>query len=178
MKRFTEVLCQMYCEKIKKPMAAIVVRPANIYGPFDDFEWATSHVLPALIRKAVERHDPLEVWGDGKDIKDFIYIDDFIDGILLAMEKLQGFKPLNIATGNPVDIKSALKIILCACDYKDAKIVFNNSKPTMIPKRLIDVSLAQKTIGFHAKVSFEEGLTKTVKWYMQYRSGAKKSSKR
>ena len=76
MKQFTEILCRMYTEKISSPMKIVVVRPANIYGPYDDFEWETSHVLPALIRKVVERHDPIEVWGDGNDIKDFIYIDD------------------------------------------------------------------------------------------------------
>ncbi|MFH1383707.1 MAG: NAD-dependent epimerase/dehydratase family protein, partial [Candidatus Omnitrophota bacterium] len=65
MKRFTEILCQMYAEKIKNPMKVGVIRPANIYGPYDDFEWETSHVLPALMRKVAERHDPIEVWGDG-----------------------------------------------------------------------------------------------------------------
>ncbi len=84
---FTAILCKMYAEKIKKPMKTVVVRPGNIYGPYDDFEWETSHVLPALMRKVVERHSPLEVWGDGSDIKDFIYIDDLIEGLLLAMGK-------------------------------------------------------------------------------------------
>lgn len=91
MKQFTEILCKMYAEKIKNTMKTVVVRPANIYGPHDDFVWETSHVLPALIRKVVERHDPIEVWGDGNDIKDFIYIDDFVEGVLLAIEKIQTF---------------------------------------------------------------------------------------
>ena len=69
MKVFTEKMCEMYASKIKNPMATVVVRPGNIYGPYDDFAWETSHVLPALVRKVVERHIPLEVWGDGKDVK-------------------------------------------------------------------------------------------------------------
>lgn len=168
MKRFTEILCQMYASKIKNPMKTVVVRPANVYGPYDDFEWETSHVIPALIRKVVERHDPVEVWGDGSDIKDLIYIDDFIEGMLLAMEKIETFDPVNIGTGRSCSIKQALQIILMAEDYTDATVVFNTSKPTMIPKRLIDVTKAKKVLGFEAKTSLEEGVKKTIQWYKEH----------
>ena len=167
MKRFSEILCRMYAEKIKKPMMTVVIRPANIYGPYDDFEWATSHVVPALVRKVVERHKPLEVWGDGSDIKDLIYVDDFIEGILLAMEKINTFDPVNIATGRPCSIKDVLSTILRVDGYTDAKITFNTSKPTMIPRRLIDVTKARKLLGFEAKTSLEEGIKKTVQWYRE-----------
>ena len=165
MKRFTEILCQMYAEKIKRPMKTVVVRPANIYGPLDDFEWETSHVIPALIRKVVERHDPIEVWGDGNDIKDLIFIDDFIEGLMLAMEKLEGYDPVNIATGRECSIKQALDAIVKADGYVDGKIVFDASKPTMIPRRLIDTTKAKQLLGFEAKTSIEEGIKKTVEWY-------------
>ena len=167
MKQFTEILCRMYSEKIKKPMKTVVVRPANIYGPFDDFEWETSHVLPALMRKVIERHEPLEVWGDGEDIKDFIYIDDFVEGTLLAMEKLETFEPVNIASGRPCSIKQALGAMLEADGYSEAKVVFDASKPTMIPKRLIDVSKAKELLGFEAKTTIEDGLKKTIEWYRE-----------
>lgn len=167
MKQFSEVLCQMYSQKIKNPMTSIVVRPANIYGPFDDFEWETSHVLPALVRKVVERHAPIEVWGDGKDIKDLIFIDDFIEGVLLAMEKMNSFDPINIGTGVPSSVRQALDEIIKADEYADAKIVYNSSKPTMIPVRLIDVSKAKDQLGFVARTSLAEGLQKTVQWYRQ-----------
>ena len=173
MKRFTEILCQMYAQKIKDPMKIVVVRPANIYGPYDDFEWETAHVIPALIRKVVERHDPVEVWGDGNDIKDLIYIDDFIEGMLLAMEKIHTFDPINIGTGRQSTIKDALKAILAADNYTQAKVAFNNSKPTMIPMRLIDVSKAKRLLGFQAKISLAEGIKRTVEWYKQYISGNK-----
>ncbi|MBW7990855.1 MAG: NAD-dependent epimerase/dehydratase family protein [Planctomycetes bacterium] len=176
MKQFTEILCQMYAEKIKKTMNTVVVRPANIYGPNDDFEWETSHVLPALIRKVVERHNPIEVWGDGNDIKDFIYIDDFVEGILLAMGKLDTFVPVNIATGVPCSIRQALDAILQADEYIDANIVFNSTKPTMIPKRLIDTTRAKQLFGFEAGTSIIEGIKKTVDWYRQKRALVKPKS--
>jgi len=89
MKRFTEVLCRMYGEKLPKPMAIIVLRPTNIYGPNDDFEPATSHVTAALVRKVVERQDPIEVWGTGNDVRDVIYVDDMVEAMIVAMEKIQ-----------------------------------------------------------------------------------------
>ena len=165
MKRFTEIVCEMYSTKIAKPMECCVVRPANIYGEFDDFEWETSHVIPALVRKVVERHDPLEVWGDGNDIKEFIYVQDFIDGMLLAMEKQTGFDPVNIATGNPCTVRDVLGALLKVDDFTDANVVFNTSKPTMIPKRLINIDKAKSELGFSAKVPLEEGLRRTVAWY-------------
>lgn len=165
MKRFNEILCEMYATKIRNPMKVLVVRPANIYGPYDDFEWETSHVIPALIRKVVERHGPIEVWGDGNDIKDFVYVEDLVRGALLAMEKIEIFSPVNIATGKPCTIKEVLNAILIADDYQDAKIVFDSSKPTMIPKRLIDASKAKKLLGFEAKTSLIDGIRRTVGWY-------------
>lgn len=165
MKRFTELACEMYSTKIGKPMKTVVVRPANIYGEFDDFEWETSHVIPALIRKVVERHDPLEVWGDGNDLKEFIYVGDFIDGMLRAMEKLEEFEPINIAAGEPVTVRRILEILLRVDGYENAKLVFDMSKPTMIPKRLIDPSLAALRLGFRARTSLEDGLARTIAWY-------------
>ena len=165
MKRFTEIVCEMYATKIAKPMNVCVVRPANIYGEFDDFEWETSHVIPALIRKIVERHAPLEVWGDGNDLKEFIYVQDFIDGMLLAMEKVGGFDPVNIATGYPCTVKDVLNVLLKVDNFSGADTVFDASKPAMIPKRLIDISKANRLLGFDPKVSLEEGLKKTVTWY-------------
>ncbi len=172
MKRFTELACEMYAKKIAKPMKTVVVRPANIYGELDDFDWETSHVIPALIRKVVERHNPLEVWGDGNDLKEFIYVGDFVDGMLLAMEKLENFEPINIAAGKPVTVREVLGILLRIDNYRDAQLVFDTSKPTMIQKRLIDPSLASERLGFRARTSIEEGLVRTVAWY---RSSVEKS---
>jgi len=165
MKRFTEIVCEMYATKIDKPMKVCVIRPANIYGEFDDFEWETSHVIPALIRKVVERHNPLEVWGNGEDLKEFIYIQDFIDGMLLAMEKIEGFDPINIATGRASTVKEVLDVLLKVDNFSNANIVFDTTKPTMIPKRLINISKAKELLSFDPKIQLQEGLKKTVSWY-------------
>ncbi len=165
MKRFSEIICEMYSIKIKRPMQTVVVRPANIYGPYDDFEWETSHVLPALIRRVVERNNPIEVWGDGKDIKDFIFIDDLVEGLLLAMEKIECFDTVNIASGNQYCLRDLLDIIIKLDGYKNAVVEYDSSKPTMIPKRLIDPNKAKELLGFQAKTSIEEGLKSTIDWY-------------
>jgi GDP-L-fucose synthase len=165
MKRFSEIMNEMYATKIEKTMQTVVVRPANIYGPLDDFNWETSHVLPALIRRVVERHDPINVWGNGNDIKDFIYIDDLVEGLILTMEKLDHFDIINIASGKQYVLKDLLNAIIQIDGFKNAKIIYDSTKPTMIPKRLINPSKAKKLLGFEARTSMEEGLKKTISWY-------------
>ncbi len=165
MKRFSEIICEMYSTKIKKPMDTVVVRPANIYGPHDDFDWESSHVLPALIRRVVERHDPIRVWGDGRDIKDFIYIDDFVDGLLISMDKISGFDVVNIASGQQFRLRDVLDLIVRLDGFGHAKIEYDTSKPTMLPKRLIDPSKAEKLLDFKTKTPIEEGLKNTIQWY-------------
>jgi GDP-L-fucose synthase len=165
MKRFSEIMCEMYATKIKKPMSVIVLRPANIYGPYDDFEWHTSHVLPALIRKVVEHHNPIEVWGDGKDVKDFIYVKDFLEGVVLSLQELDGFHVLNIASGKGYVLNDLLHIMLKLEKLESTEVVYNSAKPSMIPLRLIDPTLAMKLIGFEARTPIEEGLRLTMDWY-------------
>lgn len=165
MKRYTEVLCRMYSEKLKNPMATVVLRPSNIYGPYDDFEFETSHVMAALIRRVVERHDPIEVWGTGDDIRDWIYVDDFIDAMMLAVEKIGSYNPINIGLGKGYSIKEALQMMLEVDGYTDAKIIFNSSKPSMIPIRLIDTTKAETFLGFKAKIGLQEGIKRTIEWY-------------
>ncbi len=165
MKRYGEILCEIYSTKIKNPMKCVVVRPANIYGPYDDFNWETSHVVPSLVRKVVERHNPIEVWGDGKDIKDLIFVGDFIEGLLLAMIKIKKFQPINIATGTSTSVNTVLKTIIGLEKAHTLRIKYNQSKPTMIKKRLLNTSLAKEMLGFVAKTSLEEGLRRTIDWY-------------
>jgi GDP-L-fucose synthase len=126
-------------------------------------------VIPALIRKVVERHAPIEVWGDGKDLKEFIYVGDFIDGLLLAMQRLEGFEPINLAVGKPCTVREVLDLLLAIDGYRDARIVYDASKPTMIPKRLIDPSRAERILGFRARTGLEEGLRRTLAWYRSTR---------
>ena len=171
MKRFSEIMCEMYTGKIRNPMKTLVVRPGNLYGPYDKYTWTESKVIAALIRRAVERCDPFEVWGDGYDIKDFLYIDDFIDGLLVAFEKINDGLPVNIASGEQITIRQVISKVLAAADYQYANVVYDASKPTMIPKRLIDVSRMQHITGWTPQTSIVKGLENTIHWYRtQYAS--------
>ncbi len=167
MKQFGEVLCEMYGTRVKNPMPIVVVRPANLYGPYDDFEPETSHMPAATIRKAVERHDPIAVWGDGTDVKDLLYVEDLVEGMLLAMEKIEGFEVLNIASGVPVTTNDVLRTAIEAEGY-DPRIVFDTTKPAMIPRRLIDTRKATERIGFAARTSLPEGVRRTMEWYKKH----------
>lgn len=165
MKRYTEILCRLYAEKLKKPMKTIVIRPSNIYGPYDDFDLATSHVMAATIRKVMERQAPIQVWGSGDDVRDLIYIDDFVDAVLLAMEKIDTFDPVNIGLGKGYSVKEILSIAMEVDGYRDAKVQYDATKPSMIPIRLIDVSRAETLLGFKAKTDVRDGIAKTIDWY-------------
>jgi GDP-L-fucose synthase len=165
MKRYTEILCRLYSQKIKKPMPAIVVRPSNIYGPYDDFEPATSHVMAATLRKVIERQAPIRVWGTGDDIRDLIYIDDFIDGLVAAAAQLDTYDPVNLGYGQGYSIKEVLQMAIEIDGYQEAKITFDTTKPSMIAKRLIDISKAERVLGFKPKTSLKEGIKKTMDWY-------------
>lgn len=165
MKLFTEKLCEMYTTKIKNSMTCVVVRPGNIFGPYDDFAWETSHVLPALMRKVIERHNPLEVWGDGCDIKDFIYVEDLIEGLMYAMEKINSCDPINIGGGKPISIRDALDVMVRVDHFKNPSIVFNTAKPSMIPIRLINIEKAKRVLGFVPKTPLPVGIAKTMHWY-------------
>src|SRR5262245_15568210 len=164
-KRFSEILCRMYGEKLSTRMTTIVLLPSNVYGPCDKFDFRISHVTAALIRKVVERHDPIEVWGNGDDVRDLIYIDDFVEAALRAMERLSGFTALNIGFGKGCTVKQILRTILELEDCTDAQVDFNPSKPTMIPVRRVDTSKAEQLLGFRARTDLREGLRRTIDWY-------------
>lgn len=165
MKRYTEILCRMYSQKLKNPMKTVVVRPSNIYGTYDDFDFATSHVMAATIRKVIERQNPMKIWGTGNDIRDLIYIDDFIDALILAAEKIEVFDPVNIGYGKGYSIKEILNICMDIVGFRDAILEFDTTKPSMIPKRLIDTSKAENILGFKAKTDIITGIKKTIDWY-------------
>lgn len=168
MKRFSEIMCEMYSNKIKNPMETLVVRPGNLYGPFDKYTWTESKVIAALVRRAIEKQDPFEVWGDGLDLKDFLYIDDFTEGLLLAFAKSDRFMPINIASGIPVTIKEVLAVILKATGHSDAEVKFDSTKPTMIPKRMIDISKMRELTNWSPETNLADGIAKTMEWYKDF----------
>ena len=165
MKRYAEILCLMYSERITPPMPSVVIRPSNAYGPLDDFEFSTSHMTAALIRRVVERHNPLEVWGTGEDLRDLIYIDDLVSGIITAFENTDSYAAVNIASGQGNTVKEVLQTILEVDGYTDVDVRFDPSKPSTIPVRLIDTTKAERELGFTSRTSLREGIRRTVEWY-------------
>lgn len=165
MKRFSEIMCEMYSKKINSPMSTLIVRPGNLYGPRDKYKKKESKVIAALIRRSFEKENPLEVWGDGEDIKDFLYIDDFIDALLETFEKSKDFDIFNIASGVPITIKEVLNEIIQISENEKIEVKFDSSKPTMIPIRMIDISKIKSEIGWQPKTSIYDGLKQTYEWY-------------
>lgn len=170
MRRYVERLGEFTHQSSRTKVA--IVRPTATYGPYDDFDPRTSHVLPALVRKAVERMDPYEVWGTGEEVRDFLYIDDLVRGCLLMVEHGIVGDPVNIGYGSGVTIRDIVGEILMAADYADAKVVYNSSKPTTIPIRVVDTSKARALLGFAPEASLAEGIARTVSWYRDNRSGS------
>ena len=165
MKQFSEVMCEMYSKHVKNPMATLIVRPGNLYGPYDKYTWTESKVIAALIRRAVERQDPFVVWGDGNDLKDFLYIDDFVDGLLRSFACSTDFEVFNIGSGQPVTIREVLAEILSAANYSEASVEYDSTKPTMIPKRMINIDQMRARCDWSPKVPLSEGIRRTVEWY-------------
>lgn len=147
---------------------AIYLLQVNLYGPGDNFNPKSSHVVPALIRKFIEARDQslpsVEIWGTGKPTREFLYVEDAVRGIILATEKYNKPEPVNLGASFEISIKSLANLIKKLTGYQ-GKIIFNSKKPDGQPRRKLDVSRAKKEFGFEAKVKFEEGLKKTIRWY-------------
>jgi len=148
---------------------SIFLMPVNLYGPGDNFDPKSSHVIPALIKKcfaAIENGDDhILVWGTGKASREFLYIEDAAEAIILAAEKYNKSDPVNIGAGFEIAIKDLVKLIAKLTGFK-GKIICDTSKLDGQPRRMLDVSRAEKEFGFIAKTIFEEGLKKTIEWYI------------
>lgn len=151
---------------------AIFLMPVNLYGPRDNFNPASSHVIPALIRKFLEAQDAgqdtVEVWGDGSPTREFLYVEDAAEGILLAAEKFDGPEPVNLGAGQEISIKNLAELIGRLIGFQ-GKLVWDSSKPNGQPRRALDTSRAERLFGFRAQVDFEEGLRRTIDWYKENR---------
>lgn len=151
---------------------AIFLLPVNLYGPRDNFDLHSSHVIPALIRKCVEarlaKEPEVVVWGDGSPTREFIYVEDAAEGILLATEHYYSSEPVNIGSGQEIAIKDLVDMIVRLTGFR-GRIVWDTTKPNGQPRRQLDVSRAAEKFGFKAKVSFEAGLLRTVEWYLENR---------
>jgi GDP-L-fucose synthase len=163
MRRYFEHLAEFVASRSDVKVA--LVRPTAVYGPHDDFDPGTSHVVPALVRKAVEKLDPFEVWGTGDGVRDFLHVEDFARGCLLTMERHAACDPVNIGYGSAVTIRRVVDIILEAAGHSGADVRFDASKPTAIPIRLVDTSKAKRLLGFEPRIPIETGLRDLVRWY-------------
>ncbi|MHC4329152.1 MAG: NAD-dependent epimerase/dehydratase family protein [Planctomycetota bacterium] len=167
MRRYLERLAEYVASKSEMKIA--ILRPTAVYGRFDNFDPVRAHVIPALILKAIERMNPFEIWGTGEEVRDFLHVKDLARGCLLLLEKHAECDPVNIGYGKVGAVKEIVRLILNAADYEDAQIVFNASRPTAIPFRMVDTSKAKRLLGFEHEISLEEGLRDTVEWYKQQR---------
>ena len=151
---------------------AIFLLPVNLYGPRDNFDLESSHVIPALIRKFLEAQETgvaeVEVWGDGSPTREFLYVEDAAEGILLATEHYNGAEPVNLGSGHEISIKHLAELIQRLTGYQ-GQLVWNTSKPNGQPRRGLDTTRAEEYFGFKAAVSFEEGLRRTIDWYREQR---------
>lgn len=149
-------------------MEAAVVVPVNLYGPGDNFDERTSHVIPALVRRCVEAQargdEAIVCWGTGSASREFLYVDDAARGVVAAAECLEDPAPVNLGTGREITIKDLAQKIAELCGY-EGRLVWDASKPDGQPRRCLDTSLAKERLGFEAVVGFEEGLKKTIEWY-------------
>ena len=147
---------------------AIFLLPANLYGPRDNFDLETSHVIPALIRKMVEAPREVILWGDGSPSREFLYVDDCVEGLLLAAERYDGPDPVNLGTGVETTIREAAGLVAEATGF-EGEIVWDTSMPNGQPRRSLDATRAERLFGFRAATPLREGIRRTVAWYRSQR---------
>jgi GDP-L-fucose synthase len=153
---------------------AIYLLPVNLYGPGDNFDLESSHVIPAQIRKMVEATERGEhevvLWGDGSPTREFLYVDDCAEAILLAAERYDGPDPVNLGTGSEISIRDLAETIAELTGY-EGELVWDTSKPNGQPRRRLDTERAARLFGFHASTPLREGLERTIAWYREKASG-------
>ena len=164
------VQCQAYRQQYG--MNAIYLLPVNLYGPRDNFDLETSHVIPALIRKCVEaveeNRGEIVLWGDGSPTREFLYVGDAAAGIVAATERYDQAEPVNLGSGSEISIRDLAEKVGQLVGFQ-GRIVWDTTQPNGQPRRCLDVSRAEREFGFRAKTSFEEGLRRTVDWYLASR---------
>ncbi|MCL5995608.1 MAG: GDP-L-fucose synthase [Chloroflexi bacterium] len=154
---------------------SIFLMPVNLYGPGDNFDPASSHVIPALIKKCVEAketgEDHIVVWGDGTPTREFLFVEDAAEGILLAADQYNESAPVNLGSAFEISIRALVQMIARLTSFT-GKILFDPTKPNGQPRRKLDTSCAKERFGFEAKTTFEEGLWRTIEWYVQQRNSS------
>ncbi|MBI4445922.1 MAG: NAD-dependent epimerase/dehydratase family protein [Acidobacteria bacterium] len=164
-KRVGEIQARVYYRHYGMPIA--IVRPANPYGPGDNFDPKKSHVIPALIRRAMEREHPFTVWGTGSPVRSFIHARDAARGMLLALEKYAVCEPVNLASSETTTIAELVKLVVELAGYGDAQLQFDSTKPDGHPRKVPSVRRAAEKLGLVEYIPLREGLKETIAWYAE-----------
>jgi GDP-L-fucose synthase len=168
------VMCQSYRQQYG--LDAIYLLPVNLYGPRDNFHLHTSHIIPAIVRKCVEARErgdkEIVAWGTGNVSREFLYVEDCAEGLVTAMERYDSPEPLNLGNGREITIRQAIETIADLVGFT-GRIVWDATKPDGQPRRCLDVSRARQAIDFVARTSFEDGLRKTIDWFLKHRHEAR-----
>jgi GDP-L-fucose synthase len=165
------VMCQAYRQQYG--LNSIYLLPVNLYGPNDNFDLHTSHVIPALIRKCVEARErgdaQITAWGTGAASREFLYVEDCAKALVTAMEKYDSTEPMNLGSAREISVKDLTELVARLANFK-GKIIWDTTKPDGQPRRCLDVTRAKKEIGFVAGTSLEDGIEKTIAWYEKNRA--------
>ena len=145
-------------------LRSIYLMPANLYGPRDNFDLTMSHVIPALVRKMLESPEQVVLWGDGSPTREFLYVDDCVEGLVLAAERYDAPQPVNLGTGAEISIRDLAETVADVVGF-DGEIVWDTEMPNGQPRRALDVSRARQLFGFEARTPLREGVERTVAWY-------------
>ena len=162
MNRYLEQLALAYYKEYGLQIGTI--RTANIYGPYDRFDDQVSHVIPALIKRALCKENPFVVWGDGRTVRDFVYVEDLVEGVLMVLNENCTADPINISNGTPISIKDLVDVVLDICDHHVSP-QYDPDMPSAVPYRVLDNTKANALLGRIEKTSLREGIRKTVEWY-------------
>src|SRR4051812_33896449 len=169
------VMCQAYREQYG--LNAVYLLPVNLYGPRDNFDLHSSHVIPALVRKCVEARDRgddrIVAWGTGSASREFLYVEDCAEAVVAAMERYDKPDPLNLGSGREITIRVLTETVARLAGFK-GRVEWDSTKPDGQPRRCLDVSAARRELGFVARTPFEEGLRKTIQWFEQNRAAVGK----
>jgi GDP-L-fucose synthase len=176
-KRLLSVQSQAYRDQYG--LNSIVLFPVNLYGPRDNFDLKTSHVIPAMIRKFIEAREAnaseVTLWGDGSPTREFLYVEDAADGLVRAAESYDSSEPVNLGSGEEISIRDLATQVAQATGFT-GKLIWDTSQPNGQPRRCLDVSRARERFGFEAKTPFADGLRRTIGWYAEHRALEKHAS--
>ena len=166
------ILAQAQAYRAQYGFNAIYLLPVNLYGPRDNFDLETSHVIPALIRKCVEakeqKQEEVVLWGDGSPTREFLYVDDAAEGIIMASESYNGDQPVNLGSGKEITIKALAEMIALEVGF-DGRIIWDSTRPNGQPRRSLDVTKAKEAFGFQATCDLRHGIERTVAWFLSAR---------